>query len=46
VESRANCAYAIFIAPTDQGLYLNAYVYSTNIGAKRVLGRWDALQVK
>ena len=46
VDRQANYAYAIFITPTDQGLYLNAYVYSTNIGAARVLGRWDALQVK
>jgi hypothetical protein len=46
VDHTANYAYAIFITPTDQGLYLNAYVYSTTIGAARVLGRWDALQVK
>jgi hypothetical protein len=46
VDRSANYAYAMFITPTDQGLYLNAYVYSTHLGAGRVLGRWDALQVK
>jgi hypothetical protein len=46
VDHLANYGYGIFITPTDQGLYLNAYVFSTNIGAARVLGRWDALQVK
>jgi hypothetical protein len=46
VEGKANYAYGIYITPTDQGLYLNGYVYSTHIGANHLLGRWDALQVK
>jgi hypothetical protein len=46
VDRAPNYGYTIFITPTDQGLYLNAYVYSTRIGTNHVLGRWDALQVK
>ena len=46
VERSANYGYGIYITPTDQGLYLNGYVYSTNIGASHLLGRWDAVQVK
>ena len=39
-------AYSVVVTPTDNGLYMNGYVYNIQMTAARPLGRWDALEVK
>jgi hypothetical protein len=39
-------SYMVVVTPTDNGLYMNGYVYNIQMTAARPLGRWDALEVK
>jgi hypothetical protein len=45
-KPKPDYAYFIVVTPTEAGLYINGFVYSTHIGIARPLGRWDAVQVK